>query len=267
MKRESVIFLAAAAACFGLAWLTFEWRDGLMKEDASVTAELADFRQLTVRAEERTADETEAVYGHVFKEENEQETSEEEEQREDLAGAATETVPEGGPVVESETGLNPAEVDGTEECDASVRDLPASETFPLYSVAGDVLDEGLQEYLFRKLDETGIAFWMPYAVAQAYQESSFDWHQVTNGIDCGLFQYRIYYWDEWCDRAGVGHGDIFDPYRQIDVYTEMVRQWLAAGCSESRTISNHNTGGWDDQISEEYIRDVTSWFPVTMRIK
>ena len=267
MKRESVIFLALAAACFGLAWLAFEWRDSLMKEDAAVTAEMADFRPLTVRAEERTADETEAVYGPVFEEENEQETSEEEETGDDLAGGADEAVPEeeAVPGTETECDADPVGDEGQEE--VPVRSLPVSETFPVYSVAGDVLDEGLQRYLYERLTEKGIEHWFPIAVAQAYQESSFDWHQVTNGIDCGLFQYRAPYWDEWCDRAGVGHGDIFDPYRQIDVYTEMVRQWLAAGCSESRTISNHNTGGWDDQISEEYIRDVTSWFPVTVRIK
>lgn len=268
MKRESVIILALAAACFGLAWLAFEWRDGLMKEDASVTVELADFRPLTVKAEERTARETEPEIRLIFEEEElEQEAVEEEDTGDDLAGGTDETLAEEEAAAGTETERETDPVAEEEQEAVPVRDLPAGESFPVYAVAGHVLDEELQGYLYRRLAEKGIAHWMPIAICQAYQESSFDQYQVTAGRDYGLFQYRLIYWDEWCDRAGVGRGDVFDARRQIDVYTEMVRQWLSAGCSESRTISNHNTGGWDDQFAEGYYHEVSRWFEHCVRIK
>lgn len=269
MKRESVIALALAAACFGLAWLAFEWRDGLMKEDASVTVELADFRPLTVKAEERTVGETEPEIRLIFEEEEEleQEASEEESTGEDLAGGTAETLAEEEADACTETERIEDAVAETAPESVPAGPVPAAESFPVYAVAGHVLDEELQGYLYRRLTEKGIADWMPIAICQAYQESSFDQYQVTAGKDYGLFQYRLIYWDEWCDRAGVGRGDVFDARRQIDVYTEMVRQWLSAGCSESRTISNHNTGGWDDQFAEGYYHEVSRWFEHCVRIK
>lgn len=130
---------------------------------------------------------------------------------------------------------------------------------PLYAVCGTVLDEDLQTYLYTRLKGFGIEWWMPYAIIQMYQESSFQVNQVTNGLDKGILQYRYLYWDEWCDRAGVERGDIFDPYKQIAVYTSMVKQWLDKGCSVAQTISNHNTGGWSNDYSQEYVDQVMRW--------
>ena len=267
MKRESVIALALAAACFGLAWLAFEWRDSLMKKDAAVTVEMADFRPLTVRAEEH-ADETEAVYGPAFEEEElEQEASEEESTGEDLAGGTAETLAEEETDACTETERGTDAVAETEPESVSAGPVPAAESFPVYAVAGHVLDEELQGYLFQKLTEKGIADWMPIAICQAYQENSFDQYQVTAGKDYGLFQYRLIYWDEWCDRAGVGRGDVFDARRQIDVYTEMVAKWIAEGRSESEVISAHNDGGWVRNIVPGYLNEVSRWFDHCVRVK
>lgn len=138
------------------------------------------------------------------------------------------------------------------------------EEIPCYAVNGDLMPVEWQEYLYTKLTEKGIGYWMPIAMAQAYQESSFDAEQVTNGIDMGLFQYREPYFAEWEDRACVPHGDIFDPYHQIDVYTEMVRQWIESGQTESMVISNHNTGGWGD-YSQRYVDEVSRWFDTVIK--
>lgn len=269
MKRESVIALALAAACFGLAWLTFEWRDGLMKENASVTVELADFRPLTVKAEERTVTETEPEIRLIFEEEEEleQEAVEEEDTGDDLAGGTDETLAEEEADAGTETERETDPVAEEEQEAVPVRDLPAGESFPVYAVAGHVLDEELQRYLYEKLTEKGIADWMPIAICQAYQESSFDQYQVTAGKDYGLFQYRLIYWDEWCDRAGVGRGDVFDARRQIDVYTAMVAKWIAEGRSESEVISAHNDGGWVRNIVPGYLNEVSRWFEHCVRIK
>lgn len=137
---------------------------------------------------------------------------------------------------------------------------------PLYSVNGTVLDTDLQEFLFSELSAKGIEYWMPIALAQMYQESTFDSCQITNGIDKGILQYRCIYWEEWCDRAGVEHGDIFNPYKQIEVYCRMVAEWIRAGETEAKTISNHNTGGWNDDFNETYYNDVAQWFDTVQRI-
>ena len=127
-------------------------------------------------------------------------------------------------------------------------------------IDGDTLDPEVAGYLKRTLEAKGIGWWWPYAICQCHQESSFQTDQVTNGIDYGLFQYRIYYWQEWEDRAGVGHGDILDPYHQIDVYTEMVRQWISEGRSIEETIGAHNYGGWTWDYDPQYVSDVMRWW-------
>ena len=127
------------------------------------------------------------------------------------------------------------------------------------TIDGDVLDAEVARYLRTSLENKGIGWWWPYALCRAHQESSFQTDQVTNGIDFGLFQYRIYYWTEWEDRAGVAHGDILDPFHQIDVYTEMVRQWIAEGRSIEETIGAHNYGGWSWEYDPQYVRDVMRW--------
>lgn len=131
---------------------------------------------------------------------------------------------------------------------------------PLIVVDGDVLDPDIADYLESALESRGIGWWMPYAICQAHQESSFHVDQITNGIDYGLFQYRVYYWEEWCDRAGVQRGDILNPYTQIDVYTTMVAKWIAEGRSVEETIGAHNYGGWTWDYDPQYVRDVMRWW-------
>lgn len=272
MKRESALVLAGAVACIGLAVLTFEWRDGLMKKTEAAAVNMADFRFVTVRAEERTVAETKPLKQADFEEEDthELETVEEEGAGEDLAGTGTsealQETPgrEADPKAETSESPNPVAEEDREDGDIV---LPAGESFPVYAVAGHVLDEELQRYLYQRLTEKGIAHWMPIAVCQAYQESSFDQYQVTAGKDYGLYQYRLIYWDEWCDRAGVGRGDVFDARRQIDVYTEMVAKWIAEGRSESEVISAHNDGGWARNIVPGYLNEVSRWFEHCVRIK
>lgn len=163
-----------------------------------------------------------------------------------------------------------SEAETEEETTEQIKETTVIETepeIPIYSVNGTILDVDLQVYLFEALDSKGIGYWMAIAVAQAYQESGFDTEQITNGIDMGLYQYRCPYWDEWQERAGLeSRRDILDPYAQIDVYAEMVSQWLEEGNTESVVISNHNTGGWGGSYAEQYVAEVSQWFPVTLRI-
>lgn len=121
----------------------------------------------------------------------------------------------------------------------------------LYSVNGDVMQEDLQEYLFQKLSEHEIEWFMPYAIMIAYQESHFDCYaQNPNGLDLGLFQFRKSFWD-W-DR-----GDIFDPYIQIDVFTENMARRSEIGCDVYEMISRHNVSDYGS-YNHEYVATVLS---------
>lgn len=127
--------------------------------------------------------------------------------------------------------------------------------FPLYMVDGDFLDEELQRFAYMTLQAAGIEWWMPYFMLTAYQESSFKVHDITDGLDYGLLQYRITYWEERAARYGFAGADIFDTKVQIQIYVRQTADRLASGCSVAETISRHKTsdhGSYDDI----YVRQV-----------
>lgn len=251
MRKESVFALAAFAVTVGLAVVTFEWRDSLMKEEPPVAIEKGGFRTFTIKAEEVAENATEAAETAQILTHTERESESE-----------TEATPVEA-VTETEVVVTATEAETVQETEAETVEAPS----PLYSVNGAVLDEDLQRHLWERLNGYGIGYWMPIALAQMYQECSYDIRQVTNGLDCGLLQYRNLYWDEWCDRAGVERGDIFDAYKQIDVYTAMVAKWISDGCTESIVISNHNSGAWTYDLVPGYVAEVSRWFDTIERVR
>ena len=128
----------------------------------------------------------------------------------------------------------------------------------LYSVNGAVLPEEIQAYLYNALAARGIQWFFPYAVMIAYQESRFNsLAENRNGLDKGLFQYRMTYWS---------YGDIFSPYDQINVFVQQMAQRAAVGCTISDMISRHKQSDWGsyDQV---YVDQVMQWEPVAVRIR
>lgn len=108
---------------------------------------------------------------------------------------------------------------------------------PHYVVNGAVLRTDIQDYLYRRLCEAGIGWFMPYAILIAYGESHFDIYAVNekNHEDMGLFQFKSRYW---------GAGDIFNPFTQIDVFVGLMAPRAYAGCTVSEMISRHNTSDY-----------------------
>ena len=108
-----------------------------------------------------------------------------------------------------------------------------SSATPLFQVDGYVPDAGLQEYLYNRLAEHGIEWFMPYAVCLIAQESS--WNPLAengNGLDKGLLQYRISLvpWMDWRN-----------PYQEIDYFvSQMSNRANNLGCTVSDMISRHN---------------------------
>lgn len=109
-------------------------------------------------------------------------------------------------------------------------------------------------YLYDALDAQGIAWWTPYAIAQIFQESR--WNPMAenkNGLDKGLLQYRITYWN------AETMGDIFDYRAQINRYVGQTANRLRAGCSIEETISRHMMSDWGE-FNAKYVNDVMRWY-------
>ena len=138
----------------------------------------------------------------------------------------------------------PAETIGVAEVETGVPSVPSEQV----SAPGKDIYGLLRSYL----DAAGIGWWYPYAVAQMTQESHCNpWAENTNGLDKGLFQYRITYWTE--------PESIFDVNAQIRKYTQQVSARLASGLSIEETISRHYTSDYCPGINWEYVNHVLSW--------
>lgn len=176
-----------------------------------------------------------------------------EKETKETPGAETESVIEETEPEQEET---EPETEETEEMDQlpTLRFLPETDEEPvIVRIHGKQLDSEIASYLKQRLESYGIDYWFPYAIAQCFQESSFDPNaENRNGLDKGLFQYRITYWD-------FSKGDIFDWRAQIDLYVQQTERRLNQyGCSIYETISRHNTSDYGS-YNQEYVNQVMQW--------
>lgn len=120
-----------------------------------------------------------------------------------------------------------------------------------YSVDGQVLNPELQAYLYQRLADYQLEWFMPYSIMICYQESHFDQYNVSDdGLDYGLLQFRKQFWD-W------SRGDIFDPYAQIDVFVELMANRANAGCDLYEMISRHMQSDYGS-YNHDYVATVLS---------
>lgn len=154
------------------------------------------------------------------------------------------------------------------------------EIIPLWGVVNEsqelvVPQPGLQEYLYKKLCEYDMEWFMKYAVAQAWQESRWNPEDKTdagNGVyDCGLFQFRNIHWAGLSARYLGYVGDIFNPYTQIDVYTARNAAWFAHGYSLEQVVSYHFTNVYIGSIDHWYLYDhengIMTWANRTTQVR
>ena len=138
------------------------------------------------------------------------------------------------------------------------RQDPEAQSTPLYSVNGAILGEDIQEYLYRRLSEAGIGWFMPYAILIAYGESSFNiYAENPNGRDKGLFQYRVEYvpWMDWTN-----------PYAQIDYFTVQMANRANSGKTVSEMISAHNMSDYGP-YNQSYVDHVMSQEGTLIRVR
>lgn len=116
----------------------------------------------------------------------------------------------------------------------------------------DALEMTVFDILRSQLEAAGIGWWYPYAVAQMTQESQCNpYAENPNGLDKGLFQYRITYWDQ--------PESIFDANAQIRKYVGEVKARIFAGLSIEEVISRHYTSDYVTGVNWEYVSHVLSW--------
>lgn len=118
----------------------------------------------------------------------------------------------------------------------------------IYKPCGKTVNIEILEYLQSALNENDIGWWMPYGVAQIMAESSFNPNaENPNGLDKGLLQYRVTYWDD--------NYSIFDWKRQIDLYAQQTARRIKCGCSIWEAISRHKTSDYGTYDSDyvEYV--------------
>ena len=86
-----------------------------------------------------------------------------------------------------------------------------------------------------------------------FQESHGQQYAVNpnNGIDCGLYQYRITYWTE--------PEDIFDVDAQLRRYASDMAARFNSGLTVDEAISRHNTSDSVAAVNWEYVGQVKQW--------
>lgn len=131
-----------------------------------------------------------------------------------------------------------------------------------YGVDGHYMDDTVYEHLASELRRRGIEWWLPYAVCEAFQESTFNPNAQAphgDGFDCGLFQYYDRYWESRCSKYGITEwpNSIFDPIVQVEIYAAEFGERLNAGASIEKALSDHYSSG--AFYAEQYVNDVLQW--------
>jgi len=150
-----------------------------------------------------------------------------------------------------------AEVETDSESQPSADAVVPAET-PLFEVDGYVPDVNLQEYLYNRLAEHGIEWFMPYAVCLIAQESSWNPLAVNqNGRDKGILQYRVEFHD------GL---DWTNPCAEIDLFVQQMANRAMSGKTVSEMISTHMMSDWGD-YNQAYVDAVMSHSSSLVRVR
>lgn len=108
-----------------------------------------------------------------------------------------------------------------------------------------------QTYLYQKLSERGFGWWYKYACAQAMQESGFN-PLADNGVDYGLFSFRLRYWNS-------SYGSVYDYHANINAYVDRISKYLVGVSTQTdiyMALSQHYLP--DGQLHMNYVNAVLS---------
>lgn len=132
--------------------------------------------------------------------------------------------------------------------------------FIYYAVAGKYPNRDYEQYLYNCLNDRGIVWWYPYAVAQIWQESCWN-PKSTNGRDHGICQFKgIYFQSRAANYANFPDADIWNPYHSLYVYSFYMKAILAS-CNNKvdAALSYYIRGDWNGW-DQTYIDHVMGWY-------
>ena len=223
----------------------------VLADDCS--AKKGPFQAETTEAEEITEEtETEPETAEIRTQESTQEettdepeTSEETILERELSTAADETDQETAPENEERTVAQAGPKETTERESAAAAPQ-------IYLIAGDLIPEEIQRTLYEVLQAEGIEYWFTGALAQVYQESHcLQYAENKNGLDKGIYQYRITYWTE--------PESIFDMDAQMRKYAAEMAARFNAGLTVDQAISRHKTSDYCTEVDWLYVQHVKQW--------
>ena len=256
LRLTAVVLIVAIAAVI-IALILCRTCEG----DKVSAMEQADFERIAELVELKNGVLSERRY-------REQKESEEGEHFEDIPTEQAD-LQTGAAVPETEQG-DPAEdavLDDVQVVAETLRaELPARKAERRFSfvIGYQVIPDEILVELKARLTAHGIEQWLPIACAQMWQESKVNPSaENRNGLDKGLFQYRITYWAAVCVEHGLpAETSIFDWRAQIAVYTADVARRLRSGLSVEETISRHYTSDYG-AYSAEYVQQIKQWLKET----
>lgn len=140
------------------------------------------------------------------------------------------------------------------------RQTTPSTGFVYYTVAGQRPSREYEQYLYNQLNNLGLSWWYPYAVAQIFQESRWN-PNSTNGKDHGICQFKgVYFAGRAKAYAGMNNADIWNPYDSLKVYAYYIKAILAShGNDVNKTLSFYICGD-DSNWNQDYINRVLNWY-------
>lgn len=142
------------------------------------------------------------------------------------------------------------------ETQAKPQPQKQSTYYKTYKIHGVIPPLEWQKALYDELNAKGIAWYMPYAVCQIWQESN--WNQWSdNGRDKGICQQKAIYWANRAAYYGVSGADIFNVYAQFHVYAGMMSGFLYSNNGNiGMALSCYYLG--TGEYAPEYVNHVTS---------
>jgi len=191
-----------------------------------------------------------------FEVENEQETSEEI-TWDSIHPEGAEGISENTSETESQDNTPAPAVETDMESEPPADAVVPAET-PLFEVDGYIPDVNLQEYLYNRLTEHGVEWFMPYAVCLIAQESSWNPLAVNpNGRDKGILQYRVEF------HSGL---DWTNPCTEIDIFVQQMANRAMSGKTVSEMISAHMMSDFGD-YNQAYVDAVMSHSGSLVRVR
>lgn len=166
------------------------------------------------------------------------------------------------PIIETTQASQPE----TKPVETKVQPKPQPVYFKAYRIHGVTPPLEWQKALYDELNRRGVAWYMPYAVCQIWQESR--WNQwADNGRgDKGITQQKAIYWAARASHYGVSGADIWNVYAQLRVFAGMMSEFLYSyGGNVESALSLYFYGTGD--YAPEYVAHVKSHLSYLEQIK